>query len=115
VGGSPLLTGLGGVCRFFSLRLGGTGGVSERRSGSGPEPNPSPENEVILNLFLLSSYVTYVNSTIINNLHQKQYGLDHEANSIRIPVSLLNLSFPICNYKVIWRFYFWNFFVTETT
>lgn len=43
VGGSPLLTGRGGVCRFLSLRLGGTGGVSERRSGSGPEPNPSPK------------------------------------------------------------------------
>jgi hypothetical protein len=33
VGGRPLVIGLGGVCLFLSLRLGGTGGVSESRSG----------------------------------------------------------------------------------
>lgn len=33
VGGNPLLIGLGGVCLFRSLLLGGTGGVSESKSG----------------------------------------------------------------------------------
>jgi len=33
VGGSPLLIGLGGVCLFRSLLLGGTGGVSDNKSG----------------------------------------------------------------------------------
>jgi len=33
VGGSPLLIGLGGVCLFRSLLLGGTGGVSDSKSG----------------------------------------------------------------------------------
>lgn len=33
VGGSPLLIGLGGVCLFLSLLLGGTGGVSDNKSG----------------------------------------------------------------------------------
>lgn len=41
VGGSPLLAGLGGVCLFLSLRRGGTGGVSDRRSGSVPDPMAS--------------------------------------------------------------------------
>lgn len=36
VGGRPLLTGLGGVSLFFSLLLGGIGGVSDNKSGSGP-------------------------------------------------------------------------------
>lgn len=33
VGGNPLLIGLGGVCLFRSLLLGGTGGVSDNKSG----------------------------------------------------------------------------------
>ncbi|KYN01856.1 hypothetical protein ALC62_07328 [Cyphomyrmex costatus] len=33
VGGNPLLIGLGGVCLFRSLLLGGIGGVSDSKSG----------------------------------------------------------------------------------
>ena len=55
VGGRPLLIGLGGVCLFLSLLLGGTGGVSDNKSGLMPSPSPlsgispSPTNDNYFN------------------------------------------------------------------
>ena len=55
VGGSPLLIGRGGVCRFLSLLRGGTGGVSESKSGPIPssplsEASFSPENRLFITI-----------------------------------------------------------------
>lgn len=43
-----MLAGRGGVCLFLSLLRGGTGGVSDNKSGSALDPtaSPSPEDEI---------------------------------------------------------------------
>lgn len=61
VGGNPLLRGLGGVCLFFSLLRGGTGGVSDIRSGPSTSTKPvtSISNYIfrVLQLILTSIYL----------------------------------------------------------
>lgn len=56
VGGNPLLMGLGGVCLFRSLLRGGTGGVSDSKSGlilslsRSADISLSPEKNYTLNI-----------------------------------------------------------------
>lgn len=65
VGGSPLLIGLGGVCLFRSLLLGGTGGVSDSKSGlilslsRSADISLSPEKDYVTVIKIIKYYTKH--------------------------------------------------------